>query len=171
MLPGYTCNIIEYTLFTILFNILFRLYFLGYTFKAILLSLWERLCLKEHYRIGKKQKSWRSQIYIKLTRTKDDDSWKHPLKYFCLKCHIRWEINNLTSHLEVIAQWVFCSFLFWHQCNAKFLIGFSLGVSQHTDALKPVKIWAQMVIEREKFKKKTPKLYYLVCFQRDNKRL
>ena len=30
--------------------------------------------LKERYRIGKKQKSWRSQIYIKLTWSNDDDS-------------------------------------------------------------------------------------------------
>ena len=30
--------------------------------------------LKERYRIGKKQKSWRSQIYIKLTRSNDDDN-------------------------------------------------------------------------------------------------
>ena len=43
--------------------------------------------LKERYRIGKKQKSWRPQIYIKLTQSNDDDSRKHPLKYFCLKCH------------------------------------------------------------------------------------
>ena len=49
--------------------------------------------IKERYRIGKKQKSWRSQIYIKLTRS-NDDSRKHPLKYFCLKFHTRWEINN-----------------------------------------------------------------------------
>ena len=63
--------------------------------------------LKEHYRIGKKQKLWRSQIYIKLTRSNDDDSWKHPLKYICLKCHIWWEINNLTLCLEFIAQWAF----------------------------------------------------------------
>ena len=84
------------------------------------------MSLKERYRIGKKQKSWRSQIYIKLTRSNDDDSRKHPLKYFCLKCHIWWEINNLTSRLEFIAQWAFYSFLFWHRCNAKFVIGFSL---------------------------------------------
>ena len=41
--------------------------------------------LEERYRIGKKQKSWRWQIYIKLTRSKEDESRKHPLKYFCLK--------------------------------------------------------------------------------------
>ena len=70
-------------------------------------------------------KETRSQIYIKLTQS-NDDSWKHPLKYFCLKCHIWWEINNLTSRLEFIAQWAFDSFLFWHRCNAKFVIGFSL---------------------------------------------
>ena len=86
-------------------------------------------CLKGGYRIGKKKprkKFLRSQIYIKLTRSNDDDSRKHPLKYFCLKCHIWWEINNLTSRLEFIAQWAFYSFLFWHRCNAKFVIGFSL---------------------------------------------
>ena len=33
-----------------------------------------------------------------------NDSWKHPVKCFCLKCHIWWEINNLTSRLEFIAQ-------------------------------------------------------------------
>ena len=80
--------------------------------------------LKEHYRIGKK--SWRSQIYIKLTRSNNGDGKKHPLKYLCLKCHIWWEINNLTSRLEFIAQWAFYSFLFWHRCNAKFVVSFSL---------------------------------------------
>ena len=30
----------------------------------------------------------RLQMYIKLTRSNDDDSRKHPLQYFCLKCHI-----------------------------------------------------------------------------------
>ena len=39
---------------------------------------------KERYRIGNKQKPWRSQIYIKLTRSNNDDSRKYPLKYFCL---------------------------------------------------------------------------------------
>ena len=43
--------------------------------------------LKERYRIGKKRKSWRSQIYIKLTQSNEDDSRKHPLKHFCLKLH------------------------------------------------------------------------------------
>ena len=81
----------------------------------------KRRILKERYRIGKKQKSWRSHNYIKLSRSNDDDSLIHPLKYFCLKCHIWWEINNPTSRLELIAQWAFCSFLFWHRCNAKFL--------------------------------------------------
>ena len=65
--------------------------------------------LKESYRINKKQKSWRSQINIKLTRSNDDNSWKHSLKYFGQKCHIWWEINNLTSRLELIAQWAFYS--------------------------------------------------------------
>ena len=51
-------------------------------------------CSKACYRIGKKQKSWRSQINIKLTRSNDDDSWKHPLIYFCLKLHFWWEINK-----------------------------------------------------------------------------
>ena len=47
--------------------------------------------LKGGYRIGKKKTRkiyFRSQIYIKLTLSNDDDSRKHPLKYFCLKCHI-----------------------------------------------------------------------------------
>ena len=39
---------------------------------------------------------------------------------------IWWEINNLTLRLEFIAQWAFYSFLFWHRCNARFVIGFSL---------------------------------------------
>ena len=39
-------------------------------------------------------------IYIKLTRSNDDDdSWKH-LKYFCLTCHIWREIYNLSLRLE-----------------------------------------------------------------------
>jgi hypothetical protein len=67
-------------------------------------KIFNYLNLKECYRIGKKQKLWRSQIYIKLTRSNDDDSRKHPMKYFCLKCHIWWELNNLISHLEFIAQ-------------------------------------------------------------------
>ena len=75
----------------------------GFLFPA----LYNTRYLKERYRISKKQKSWRSQIYIKLTRSNDDDSWKHPLNYFCLKCHIWWEINNLTLCWEFIAQWAF----------------------------------------------------------------
>ena len=64
--------------------------------------------------------SWGSQIYIKLTRSNDDDdSRKHPLKYFCMKCHIWWEINNWISHLEFIAQWAFHSFFCLHQSHAK----------------------------------------------------
>ena len=73
------------------------------------------MALKEQYRIGKKQKLWRSHIYIKLTRSNDDDSRKHPLKYFCLKLHIWWETNSLISRLEFIAQGAFYSFLFWHR--------------------------------------------------------
>ena len=87
---------------------------------------WYSLPLKECYRIDKKQKSWRSQIYIKFTRSSDDDSWKHPMKYFCLKCHFWRKINNLTLQLEFIAHWAFYSLLFWHWCNAKCVIGFSL---------------------------------------------
>ena len=68
--------------------------------------------LKERYRIGKKQKPWRSQIYIKLTWCNDDDSRKYPLKYFCLKFHIWCEINNLISRLEFIAQERFVHFCF-----------------------------------------------------------
>ena len=49
------------------------------------ISSWRSL--KERYRIGKKQKSWRSHFYIQLRRSSDDDSRKHPLKYLCLKCH------------------------------------------------------------------------------------
>ena len=82
--------------------------------------------LKERYRINKKQKSWRSQIYMKLTRSNDDNSRKHPLKYFRLKCHIWWDINNLILRLVLIAQWVFYLFLFWHWCNAKCVNDFSL---------------------------------------------
>ena len=93
---------------------------------SLCIACWEQLLLKERYRIGKKQKSWRSQFYIKLTRSNDDDSWKHPLKYFCMKCHIWWEINNLTLRLEFIAQWAFYSFLFWHRCNAIIVIGSSV---------------------------------------------
>ena len=39
--------------------------------------------LKERYRIGKKQKSSRSEIYIKPTRSNDDDddSLKYSLKF------------------------------------------------------------------------------------------
>ena len=81
--------------------------------------------LKELYRIGKKHKSWRSQINIKLTRSNGDDSRKHPFKYFCLKFHLmRNKENNF-------AFWVYRSvsvlFIFvWHRCNAKIVIGFSL---------------------------------------------
>ena len=44
--------------------------------------------LKDSYRIGKKQKSGRSQVYIKLTQSNDVFSRKHLLKYFCLKFQI-----------------------------------------------------------------------------------
>ena len=47
-------------------------------------------------------------------------------KYFCLKCHSSWEICNLTSRLEFITQWAFYPFVFWHRCNAKFVISFLL---------------------------------------------
>ena len=77
--------------------------------------------LKERYRIGLKQNSWWSQIYIKLTSTNDDDSRKHTLKYFCLKWRSWWEINNLISRLEFIAQWAFYLFLFGHRRSAKFV--------------------------------------------------
>ena len=95
------------------------------TFSTWCLS-WFENALKERYWIGKKTKSWRSQIYIKLIRSNDDDSRKHPLKYFCLKCHIWWEINNLTLHLEFIAQWAFYSFFLasmsCKMCNRFFTI-------------------------------------------------
>ena len=55
---------------------------LGYYFN------WVDYFKKEHYRTDKKKKTClRSQIYIKLTKSNDDDSEQHPLKYFCLKCH------------------------------------------------------------------------------------
>ena len=34
------------------------------------------------------------------------------MKYYCLKCHICWEINNLISCLAFIGQWAFCFILF-----------------------------------------------------------
>ena len=54
------------------------------------------LILKERHRIGKKHKSWRSQIYIKITRPNDGDSRKHPLQW-----HIWWEINNQVSRCNL----------------------------------------------------------------------
>ena len=86
------------------------------------------VALKERYIIGMKQKSWRPQIYIKLTRSNDDDSRKHPLKYFCLKSRIWWEINNLISRLEFIAQWAFFPIFFWGGASMQWknVIGFSL---------------------------------------------
>ena len=83
-------------------------------------ELTAKTMLKEWYRMGKKQELW------KLTRSNDADSWKHLLKYFCLKCHIWWQINNPSLGLEFITRWAFYSFLFWHRCNAKFIIVFSL---------------------------------------------
>ena len=68
------------------------------------------LLLKEHYRICKKTKSWGSQIYIKLTRSDDDNSRKHPLKYFCLKCHIWWEILVSARHKNKVV---------FHHCSAR----------------------------------------------------
>ena len=66
--------------------------------------------LKERYRVGKKRNreyhrftkslhclmmiSWRSQLYIKLTRSNDDGSRKHLLKYFSLKFHIIFMMRN-----------------------------------------------------------------------------
>ena len=53
----------------------------------------------------------RSQIYIKLTRS--NDSSKYPLKYFCLKCHIWWELNKTYFPFGVYRhKWAFCSFFF-----------------------------------------------------------
>ena len=75
--------------------------------------------LKELHRIGKSK----NREDHRFTRYSDDDSRKRPLKYFCLKFHIWWEINNVISRLEFIAQWALNSFLFWHLCNAKFVIG------------------------------------------------
>ena len=73
---------------------------------------------EQQYRTGKKQKSWRSQIYIKLTQSnEDDDSRKHPLKY-----HIWSEINNLTLRLEFIAHWAFYSLMQCKICNRFFTI-------------------------------------------------
>ena len=72
----------------------------------------------------RKKTCLRTLIYIKLTRSNDDDSRKHPLKYFSLKFHIWREINNLILRLEFIAQWAFYSFWFWHRCNAKFVTFF-----------------------------------------------
>ena len=89
----------------------------------------ETLCprtrhLKECYRIGKKQKSLRSQIYIKFTQSNDDDVENIPGNISVWNVIIWWEIINLIPRLEFIAQWVFHSFLFWHRCNAKFLTVF-----------------------------------------------
>ena len=82
--------------------------------------------LKERYRVGKKQKSWRSQIYIKITRSNDVGSRNHPLKYFSLNFHIRQEINNLISRLEFIPQWAFIHFVLASMqckiCNRFFFI-------------------------------------------------
>ena len=51
------------------------------------------------------------------------------MKYYFLKFHICWEINNLISCLEFIAQWAFYSFFFLHRCHGKKWIGFSLFFS------------------------------------------
>ena len=45
--------------------------------------------LKGWYRIGKTKYTSTSQIHIKLTQYNVDDRRKHPMKCFCLKCHIR----------------------------------------------------------------------------------
>ena len=72
--------------------------------------------IKERYRICKKQKSWRSQINIKLTRFNDEYSRKHAMKYYCLKCHIMcWEMNER-----------FIPFFFVHRCHEKKCYRFSL---------------------------------------------
>ena len=116
-----------YKWFELGFNILNFVFTLSFPLKSLqwIISSVGQVCvsLTERYRIGKKQKLW-SQIYIKRTRSNDDESRKHPLKYFFLECHIWWEINNLTSRLEFIAQWAIYSFSFWHRCNAKFVIFF-----------------------------------------------
>ena len=75
--------------------------------KFVLLLTWNKSLLIFYHYVGlfkgtlqnwsklvKKLKLWRSQIYIKLTLSNNDDSRKHPLKYFCLKCHIHWKIKN-----------------------------------------------------------------------------
>ena len=78
---------------------------------------------QERYRIGKKTKSWSSQIYIKLTPSNDDDNRKHPLKYFCLKFHIWWEMCNLNLRFIYRSVIFICLFgINVIQC----VIGFSL---------------------------------------------
>ena len=67
----------------------------------------------------------RSQFYIKLTRSSYVQT-KHHLKYFCLKCHIWWKINKTNFLFGVIRSVSVLFILFFNQCHAKCVIGFSL---------------------------------------------
>ena len=59
------------------------------------------------------------QTMIKPTRSNDDDGRKVPLKYFCLKCRIWWEVNNLTLLSERFIQFLFAS-MSCKMCNLFF---------------------------------------------------
>ena len=83
MFLSYICRLSLYAEFSCDFE-------LSFLSLVVFLSFLSGSC----YRIGKKKSCLRSQIYIKLKLSNGDDSRKHPLKYFCLKCHILWEISK-----------------------------------------------------------------------------
>ena len=79
-----------------------------------ILSYWHTE-LKERYSIGKNKTCLRSQIYIKLTRSNDNDSRKHPLKFVCMKYIIFDEKVNknnfpVSVYLAVLKRFIHFSF-------------------------------------------------------------
>ena len=66
--------------------------------------------LKEQYRMARKKIFSKITDLHKLTQFNDDDSRKH--KYFCLKCHIWWELNKTDLPLGVYCSmsvlFIFC---------------------------------------------------------------
>ena len=73
--------------------------------------------------LGKKQKSWRSNLHQKLhglmMMIVEKIPWNISVWNFIF---IRQEINNTILRLEFIAQWAFYSSLFGRWCKAKFVI-------------------------------------------------
>ena len=73
---------------------------------------------------GTLQNCLRSKIYINLRDLNYDDSRNVPLKYFCLKCHIWWEIktNFLYEVYRSRSDLFICFLIHKKMCNWFFII-------------------------------------------------